>query len=202
MVDKYVEHMSKYYKMYPDGRMYPVEKSPIRDTYENEREYPSRGGVVDYRRGGYSKAIPTRSHYPIYRDPGMYNHVTQQEVYDSGRKPIGFNQVQDHYGSHIDKGMADYLISQLYYTDRHGNPHREPKWSIEDIEQVTSDWEFEPGVTIFDKWVAFNFFYSDTCKVLSPREALKVGYYFFFMDEDAPSDKIYKYLEGMGLIDD
>lgn len=158
------------------------------------------GGMDNRRRMGYP-----RNHFPPYPPAPWYaNHGGHQGQMPQ-RKPIGFNQATEYgygYGQHLDEGLAMHVMSKLYYTDRHGKPMTEPKWSIDEIEHATAGWEFAPGVTIFDKWVAFNFFYADTCKVLNPKEVLKVGYHFFFLDEDAPTDKIFKYLEGMGVIDD
>lgn len=197
-----------YDEMYPEGRMIPRRMVQPQNYYPQNRTYPrvpSQGNIrpmpMYVRRNGYP--IPTRSHYPPQYDPRYVPQMGHQVSGGQRRRLIGFNQMENYdQGQHIDEGLAMYVMSKLYYTDRHGTPHQDPKWTIEEIEQITSEWEFEPGVTIFDKWIAFNFFYADTCKLLSPKEALKVGYYFYFQDEDAPSDKIFRYLEGMGLIDD
>lgn len=171
----------------------------IRPMYQPNRGFEPR---VDNRRGGRGRMgyLPS-NHYPPYQ-PGPWYAGSNGPT---PSKPIGFNPAMEYgggSGDHLDENMAMYVMSKLYYTDRHGEAHVEPKWSIDEIEQATQGWEFAPGVNIFDKWVAFNFFYADTCKVLSPKEALKVGYHFFFLDEDAPTDKIFKYLEGMGIIED
>lgn len=185
---------------------------PAEYAREKYRKAPSQGGYIRPmypengmgRRSGRGKIgyLPN-NHYPTY--PPMPWYASHQGQMPQHRKPVGFNPAMEYgydEGEHLDEGLALHVMSKLYYTDRHGQPLNVPKWSIEEIEQATRDWEFNPGVTIFDKWVAFNFFYADTCKVLSPREALKVGYHFFFLDEDAPSDKIFRYLEGMGIIED
>lgn len=191
----YVDPNSRRMPEYPDNRVsrqYP--RVPSQGNIRQMYPYPRRMAMP---RNGYG--IPTRSHYPPMYDPRMTHQGAQTGQY----RPVGFNpQMEFEMGNHLDEGLAMHVMSKLYYTDRHGEPHNEPKWSIDEIEQATEGWEFHLHVTPFDKWVAFNFFYADTCKVLSPKEAIKVGYYFFFHDEDAPTDKVFRYLEGMGILDD
>lgn len=104
--------------------------------------------------------------------------------------------------NHLDKKLAEEVMKHIKYTTK-GNTafyNTEPFWSLEETNQATDGLEFPEGTTQYDIWVALNFFYADTCKVLEPKQALEAGYQFYFRDEDAPEGKFGKYLQAMGLI--
>ena len=75
-----------------------------------------------------------------------------------------------------------------------------PFWTRDEVESFTGDLNFPKDTTKWDKWVGFNFFYADTCRVLNARQAIEAGHQFYFNDIDAPDNKLYKYLEAMGII--
>lgn len=54
--------------------------------------------------------------------------------------------------------------------------------------------------SIWDKYVAFNAFYSDMCQILEDDMILKAAYKFFFQDEDAAQGKIWKYMQAVKKI--
>ena len=101
------------------------------------------------------------------------------------------------YGNHYDEGFAMHDISMIRYTDRSGKKCDGPYWTLEQIETATKSMSFPTGTTKWDKYVAFNGFYSDTCTVLEEEQIIKAAHKFYFMDEDAPQGKIWIYMEAM-----
>ena len=105
-----------------------------------------------------------------------------------------------HKQEHLDEYLANQVMKHLLYIDKEDVTHDTPFWTVDEIESFTQDLNFPNSTTKWDKWVGFNFFYADTCRVLNPRQALEAGYQFYFNDMDAPDNKLYKYLEAMGTI--
>lgn len=103
---------------------------------------------------------------------------------------------------HLNKCLAEEVMKHIKYTSKDNTSfyYTEPFWSLEETNQATDGLEFPDGTTQYDIWVALNFFYADTCKVLEPKQALEAGYQFYFMDEDAPEGKLGRYLQAMDLI--
>lgn len=98
-------------------------------------------------------------------------------------------------GCHYDKEWADYDTSQIVYTDRSGKKHTGAYWTCEQIEEVTKAMAFPSGTTKWDKFVAFNSFYADTCKALTDEQILNAAYQFYFADEDfSTNTKIWRYM--------
>lgn len=100
-------------------------------------------------------------------------------------------------GGHYDKVWADYDVSQIAYTDKEGKKHTGAYWTCEQIEEATKGMTFPSGTTKWDRFVAFNVFWSDTCKVLTDEQILKAAYQFYFADEDYPKErgaKIWSYM--------
>lgn len=95
-------------------------------------------------------------------------------------------------GGHYDKIWADYDVSQIEYTDKEGKSHTGAYWTCEQIEEATKGMAFPSGVTKYDKFVAFNSFWADTCKVLTDEQIIKAGYQFYFADEDFPKEHVAK----------
>lgn len=101
-------------------------------------------------------------------------------------------------GCHYDKEWSDYDVSKIEYTDREGKQHKGAYWTCEQIEEDTKAMSFPNGTTKYDKFVAFNSFHADTCKVLTDEQILKAAYQFYFADEDFPKErgaKIWRYME-------
>lgn len=103
------------------------------------------------------------------------------------------------YGHFCEK-TTEKALKGLKYTDREGVEHTEPKWSARMIEEATKDLKFPEGTTLWDKYIAYNSFYADTCKVLSDGDILKAAYEFYFNDEDYThgESKIWRYMKAMG----
>lgn len=99
-------------------------------------------------------------------------------------------------GGHYDKVWADYDVSQIAYTDKEGKKHTGAYWTCEQIEEATKGMTFPSGTTKWDRFVAFNVFWSDTCKVLTDEQILKAAYQFYFADEDFEAkNKIWCYMK-------
>ena len=91
-------------------------------------------------------------------------------------------------GCHYDKEWADYDVSQIEYTDKDGKAHKGAYWTCEQIEESTKGMTFPSGTTKWDRFVAFNLAKSDFCKNFEDADILKIGYLFFFADEDWSAD--------------
>lgn len=104
---------------------------------------------------------------------------------------------KDHEHCHFAKEEAEKVVSKIYYTDKAGVKHKGAHWTIEQIETATTEMKFPEGTTEYDRFVGFNSFYADTCKVLDEASILKTAHAFYFEDEDAPKGKIKKYIDAM-----
>lgn len=92
-------------------------------------------------------------------------------------------------GHYVDREFADFDVSQIAYTDREGHRRTGAHWGCEQIEEATKGMSFPSGTTRYDKYVGFNLFWSDTCKVLTDEQVLKAAYQFYFADEDWPKER-------------
>lgn len=108
--------------------------------------------------------------------------------------------IREQYGimnncHYADKEFADWDVSQIAYTDKEGKKRTGAYWTSEQVEEATKGMTFPSGTTKYDKFVAFNVFWSDTCKVLTEEQILKAAYQFYFADEDfAAKNKIWHYM--------
>lgn len=108
--------------------------------------------------------------------------------------------IREQYGimnncHYADKDFAEWDVSQIAYTDKEGRKRTGVYWSVEQVEEATKAMSFPSGTTKYDKWVAFNAFWSDTCKVLTDEQILKAAYQFYFADEDFEAkNKIWHYM--------
>lgn len=87
-------------------------------------------------------------------------------------------------GCHYDQTWAEHDAANISYTDKEGRKHTGAYWTSEQIEEATKGMTFPSGVTRWDRYVAFNAFWADTCKVLADEQIIKAAYQFFFADED------------------
>lgn len=87
-------------------------------------------------------------------------------------------------GCHYNEEFAMHDVADMEYTDKEGNEHKGGYWTVDQIEEATKEMTFPSGTTIWDRFVAFNSFFSDTCKVLTDEYVLKAAYQFYFEDED------------------
>lgn len=101
-------------------------------------------------------------------------------------------------GPHYGEDFARHDVDNLHWTGRDGQKYNGAHWSKEQVVDATKGMTFPQGSTDCDKFVAFNVFYSDMCKVMSDEtEIIKCAHAFFFMDEDAPNGKIWRYMMAM-----
>lgn len=99
-------------------------------------------------------------------------------------------------GCHYNEEFAMHDVADMEYADKEGNEHKGGYWTVDQIEEATKEMTFPSGTTIWDRFVAFNLAYSDFCKKFEDADILKIGYLFFFADEDwMPGDnKIWSYM--------
>ena len=107
--------------------------------------------------------------------------------------------LKDSRDGHFNEFTAKTALKGLKYTEKTGMESTMPKWEVAEIEELTKDLSFPDGTTLWDKWVAYNSFYADTCKVLNDGEVLKAAYEFYFNDEDytLAGSKILNYMCAM-----
>ena len=99
------------------------------------------------------------------------------------------------YKNHYDKEFAEWDVSQIRYTNKEGKERYGAYWTVEQIEEATTTMKFPAGTTKWDKFVAFNISHSDFCKHFEDADVLKIGYSFFFNDEDWGSNtKTWEYM--------
>lgn len=98
---------------------------------------------------------------------------------------------------HFDEEKAKAVVSHIHYTDKSGTKHEGAHWTPEQIETATAQMKFPEGTTKWDKYVAFNSFYADLCRVLDEPMIIKAAHAFYFDDEDAPKGKVHKYIKAM-----
>ena len=99
------------------------------------------------------------------------------------------------FHNHYDEAFAVYDVSKRHYTSKSGEKKQGAYWTVEQIESSTAGMKFPAGTTKWDKYVAFNAAHSDFCKDFEDADVLKIGYAFFFADEDWGDDtKIWEYM--------
>lgn len=100
------------------------------------------------------------------------------------------------FHNHYDESFAMWDVSRMHHTNKNGEKKYGPYWTAEQIESATAGFKFPAGTTKFDKYVAFNAMHSDMCKDFDDDDILRIGYLFYFADEDWGSDtKIWEYME-------
>lgn len=99
------------------------------------------------------------------------------------------------FHKHYDETFAMWDVSQMHYTNKNKEKKRGAYWTVEQIEVATQGMVFPAGTTPWDKYVAFNAAHADFCKDFSDEDIIKIGYVFYFADEDWGSDtKIWEYM--------
>lgn len=99
------------------------------------------------------------------------------------------------YRNHYDESFAMYDVSKMHYTTKSGEKKEGAHWTVDQVESATAGMKFPPGTTKWDKWVAMNAAWSDWSKMYEDGDVLKIGYAFYFADEDWPSDtKVWEYI--------
>lgn len=101
------------------------------------------------------------------------------------------------YNNHYNEGFALHDVERIKYKNREGKEAHGAYWTCEQIEETTRGLNFPSGTTKWDKYVAFNAWYSDLCTELDDTSLIKTCYKYFFADDDAPKGKIWLYMEAM-----
>ena len=79
------------------------------------------------------------------------------------------------YGNHYNEAFAMFDVGMMRYIDRDGKKCEGTHWTAEQIEASTRMMGFPAGTTKWDKYVAFNAFYSDLCTVYNDEQIIKGG---------------------------
>ena len=101
------------------------------------------------------------------------------------------------YHNHYTEEFAEHDVERSKWLDRDGHERQGEYWSKAQIEEATKNLVFPAGTTPCDRYVAFNMFHHDTCKVLSDEQIIKAAHEFFFCDKDAPEGKVWIYVCAM-----
>ena len=88
---------------------------------------------------------------------------------------------------HYNEEFAEHDVAQMQPLGEY--------WSRKQIEEATKGMAFASGVTLCDKYVAFNAFANDLKGSLSDEDILKSAHAFWFADKDwNGNDKIWRYM--------
>lgn len=99
------------------------------------------------------------------------------------------------YGNHYNEAFAMFDVGMMRYIDRDGKKCEGAHWTAEQIEASTRMMGFPAGTTKWDKYVAFNAFYSDLCTVYNDEQIIKGAHKFYFEDQDwGDTTKIWDYV--------
>lgn len=100
-----------------------------------------------------------------------------------------------HQG-HYSESMARYDVDQITYVDRDKKAKQGHHWTCEQIEEATKSFPFPAGTNKWDKYVAFNVFYSDCCLAIADDAVLlDAAFQFFFADKDfMGKGKVWQYV--------
>lgn len=99
------------------------------------------------------------------------------------------------FHKHYDEAFAMYDVAQMHSTDKKGEKKIGAHWTSEQIETATVGMKFPQGTTRWDRFVAFNGAYHDWRKDYEDGDILKMGYDFYFADDDWGSEtKVWDYM--------
>lgn len=100
------------------------------------------------------------------------------------------------FHGHYDQAFAMWDVSQMHSSNKAGERKEGAHWTCEQIEVATAGMRFPSGTTRWDKFVAFNAAFHDFWKDFDEANIIKIGYDFYFADDDWPSEtKIWEYME-------
>lgn len=103
------------------------------------------------------------------------------------------------FHNHYDEAFALYDVAQMHSTNKSGERKEGAHWTCEQIESATAGMKFHNGTTKWDKFVGFNAAYHDWNKHFEDADILRIGYAFYFADEDWGSDtKVWEYMSHKG----
>ena len=100
------------------------------------------------------------------------------------------------YHGHYDEAFAMYDVSKMHSTNKNGEKKEGAHWTVEQVESATAGMKFPNSTTKYDKFVAMNAAWHDWNKHFEDGDILKIGYAFYFADEDwGDESKIWEYME-------
>lgn len=99
------------------------------------------------------------------------------------------------YHGHYDETFALYDVSKMHSLDKSGEKKEGAHWTSEQIESAVVGMKFPQGTTKWDRYVAMNAAYHDWRKDYADSDILKIGYDFYFADDDWGNDsKVWEYM--------
>ena len=99
------------------------------------------------------------------------------------------------YHGHYDETFAMWDVSRMHSTDKTGEKKEGAHWTSEQIESAVVGLKFPQGTTKWDRFVAMNAAYHDWRKDYADADILKIGYLFYFADEDwGDESKVWEYM--------
>ena len=99
------------------------------------------------------------------------------------------------YHGHYDEAFAMHDVSKMHSTDKSGEKKEGAHWTSEQIESAVVGLKFPQGTTKWDRFVAMNSAYHDWRKDYADADILKIGYLFYFADEDwGDESKVWEYM--------
>ncbi len=90
---------------------------------------------------------------------------------------------EKQYGTHFNEFFAKTQVGFLRYKDPSGEERKGEHWSVDRIRELTCDKSFHDSVTIWDKYVAYNYTYAHLCETLSLEQITEVAYKLWFGNE-------------------
>lgn len=99
------------------------------------------------------------------------------------------------YNGHYNHDFADYDVSRMFCTGKDGKKYEGMYWTAEQVEELTSKYSFPQGTNKWDKFVAFNAAFHDWCKSYEAEDIIRIGYDFYFADDDYSGNKIWDYMQ-------
>lgn len=157
----------------------------------------------------YKKMIENARKTGIWSEKIMLDSVDSiaglLECVKKADKDAYWRFIREQYGimnncHYADKEFAEWDAAQIVYTDKEGKKHTGAYWTCEQIEEATKAMSFPSGTTKWDKFVAFNSFRADTCKVLTEEQVIKAAFQFYFADEDFPKERGSKVWAYMAMV--
>lgn len=109
-------------------------------------------------------------------------HTNKKEYWALMRKVFGIMS-----GGHYNEEFAKHDVEEMQPLGEY--------WSMKQVDETTKGMTFPQGVTLCDKYVAFNAHANDLSGVLSDEQIIKSAFAFWFADKDwNGKNKIWEYM--------
>jgi hypothetical protein len=103
------------------------------------------------------------------------------------------------YNNHFaTEDFAAWFVEQMHSTQKDGKELKGQYWSCQQVQDAVKQMSLTvpSDVTKYDLWVAMNAAKHDFGRKFTDEEVLKIGWLFYFDDEDFKThDKVFRYME-------